>query len=154
MFPTRSNGSLAGDRLRNGVDRWFSDLFTGLSVGDLPVFVERGSPAMNLWETEHDFQAELELPGFSLGDLDLSIVGNELTIKGERKGVEDDGALYVRRERNVGSFSRMVRLPVPTDSAKVEAHLKDGVLALKLPKAEASKPRKIQVKALQTQGKE
>jgi HSP20 family protein len=149
MYLTRSSGSVAGDRLRNELDRWFSGLFTGVPVGDIPALVARGSPAVNVWETEHDFQAELELPGFSLGDLDVSVVGNELTIKGERKGVEDDEAVYVRRERNVGSFSRVVRLPASTDSAKVAAHLKDGVLTIRLPKTEASKPRKIQVKALQ-----
>jgi HSP20 family protein len=102
---------------------------------------------VNLWETEGELQAEVELPGVKQDDLDILVVGGELTIKGQRGPAPNSSQAFHRRERTSGSFQRTIRLPVDVDSSKVEATLSDGILQVKLPKAEAAKPRKIPVQA-------
>jgi HSP20 family protein len=107
----------------------------------------RGFPAVNVWEDENNLFVEAEVPGLKAEDLDVTVVGDELTIKGER--TEDgpaEGAFH-RRERGVGSFTRIVRLTSEVDADRVQASLAEGVLLLTLPKAETAKPRKIKVKS-------
>jgi HSP20 family protein len=148
MFVRRINGRHPLNQLRDEMDRVFenfSEGFPGRSFGwrAAPTY-----PALNIWEDEHSLYAEAELPGLKMEDLELLVVGNELTVKGQRKDEQPEGTTYHRRERGVGSFSRVVRLPIDIDADKVEATLKDGVLLITLPKAEKAKPRKVQVKAL------
>jgi len=107
----------------------------------------RNQPAVNLWETPEAVQVELEVPGLKSNELDVSVVGNQLSIKIEQSEGQEEGVTYHRRERPVGSFVRVLRLPVEVDANKVEADLKHGVLTVKLPKAEAARPRKIRVTA-------
>jgi len=107
----------------------------------------RPFPAVNTWEDETAVYAEAELPGLAMGDIEVTVMGDELTIKGERKDLEKEGATYHRRERGVGIFSRVLRLPVQIDADKVEATLRDGVLTIKLPKAQSALPRRIELKS-------
>jgi HSP20 family protein len=131
-------------QLRREMDRLLGG-FVG-NVGELawPV-TGRGRPAVNVWETGDALKLELELPGVGKDQIELSVVGDELSIKIERPDAEPQGATYHRRERGVGAFARVVRLPVEVDPDKVEAELRHGVLTITLPKAEAARPRKIQV---------
>jgi HSP20 family protein len=105
----------------------------------------RGRPAVNLWETEDAIHVELELPGLKSDQVEISVVGNELSVKVERPDVEEEGTTYHRHERPVGSFTRVLRLPAEVDAERVEAELTRGVLTITLPKAEAARPRKIRV---------
>jgi HSP20 family protein len=105
----------------------------------------RPFPAINVWDDGEQLVAEAELPGLQQEELDISVVGSELTIKGERKSAADEGTSYHRRERGTGPFTRVLRLPVEVDADRVSATLRDGVLTIQLPKAEAAKPRKINV---------
>jgi HSP20 family protein len=89
--------------------------------------------------------AELELPGVTQENLEILVVGGELTVKGQRGSAAKGSEAFHRRERSTGTFERTFRLPKDVDSSKVEATLRDGVLTIKLPKAEAAKPRKIAV---------
>ena len=73
--------------------------------------------------------------------------GNQLTIQGERKAPELKGSAWVRQERPFGRFTRVIGLPSLVDADKVEATYESGVLRLTLPRSEAAKPRKIEVKA-------
>jgi HSP20 family protein len=109
---------------------------------------ERSFPAVNVWENEEMLFAEAEVPGLKLDDLEISVTGNELSIKGQRREEEQEGVTYHRRERGTGSFRGVVRLPVDVDVNKVEARLANGVLTIELPKAPSAKPRKIELKAL------
>ena len=102
-------------------------------------------PALNLWEEENNLVAEAEVPGMKLEDLDISVAGNELTIKGERKDETQD-AVFHRRERRFSSFTRVLTLPTDVDADKVEATLRNGVLRIAMPKSETVLPRKIEVK--------
>ena len=102
-------------------------------------------PALNIWEDEHAFHVEAEVPGMKLEDVEVTLFEGELSIRGERKNLPVEGAAYHRRERGAGSFGRTVRLPVALDAEKVQASMQDGILTITLPKAEAAKPRKISV---------
>ena len=87
------------------------------------------------------------MPGVRVEDLDLSIEGDTLTIRGERPADQvPDNSQYHRRERIHGSFSRAVQLPFAVDAKKVEASFEDGVLKISMPRVEAEKPRKIEIK--------
>lgn len=148
MFQRRTNGFNPIGQLRDEVDRLFGDFF-GQAPDALrrPALAGRAFPAVNLWERGDDLYAEAEVPGLGADDVDISVVGNELVIKGRRMDLDEEGVSYHRRERGVGEFSRTLRLPVEVDAEKVEATLRDGVLLIRLPKAAAARPRKIQVAA-------
>uniref|UniRef100_UPI003569F0A3 Hsp20/alpha crystallin family protein n=1 Tax=Novipirellula sp. TaxID=2795430 RepID=UPI003569F0A3 len=88
-----------------------------------------------------------ELPGFHMDDMEIYVTGNQLTLKGERKPPEHEGGTWHRQECSYGKFSRMIELPGDIDSEKVSADFKNGVLHITLPKSEAIKPRRIEVKA-------
>ena len=148
MFDTPATGLFNLGRLRGEMDRLFSDFFETAPRSSSRVLWDDGNPALNLWEDDSSFYAEAELPGLKMDDLEILVVKNELTVKGERKNGEPAGATYHRRERSTGPFTRVVRLPAEVDSEKVHAALRDGVLTITLPKAEAAKPRKIPVVAL------
>lgn len=106
----------------------------------------RAYPALNVWEEGDNLHAEAELPGMGMEDVEIFVVGNELTIKGTRKHAGESEKSFHRHERGGGSFSRVVTLPFEVDADKVQATLKDGILHLTLPKAESARPRKIEVK--------
>jgi HSP20 family protein len=85
------------------------------------------------------------VPGLKSDQVEISVVGNQLTLRIERPDLTQEGVTYHRRERPVGSFTRVLRLPVDVEPDRVEAALNDGVLTITLPKARSAKPRKIQV---------
>lgn len=134
-------------RLRDEFDRFFDD-FRELP-GELGMrFLGRpGFPAVNLWEDNQNLYAEAEVPGLKMSDLEVFVLNDELTIKGERQEKAEEGTSFHRRERGTGKFSRVIRLPFEVDANRVEATLRDGVLTVKLPKSPAVLPRKIEVKS-------
>lgn len=128
----------------NSVQEEFTRLFHRLAPGAGHVVA---GPLLNLWEDEQALYAEVDLPGIDPAKLDVTVTeGNQLTIQGERAAPEIQGSVWVRQERPTGQFVRSVALPALVDVEKVEANYESGVLQLKLPKSEAAKPRKIQVK--------
>jgi len=133
------------DQLRGEVDRLFNGFVATPAGATAARLVGRPFPAVNVWEHGDDLYAEAEVPGLKSENVEISVVGNELTIKGERPETEQDSTAFHRRERGAGPFTRILRLPVEINADKVQAALKDGVLLITLPKSEAAKPRKIQV---------
>jgi HSP20 family protein len=104
-------------------------------------------PAINVWMKNDTTSVTAELPGFESKDLELSVVGDTLTLIGSREADElPDGGRYHRKECLCGSFTRTVRLPYPVEADKVEATYKNGILRIELVRAEADKPKKISVK--------
>jgi HSP20 family protein len=103
-------------------------------------------PALNAWADDDNLHVEAEVPGLGLADLQISVLGDELCLSGERRDVVDEGTTYHRRERSVGAFRRVLQLPYAGDADKVDARLTDGVLTITLPKAESQRPRRIEVK--------
>jgi HSP20 family protein len=109
--------------------------------------VAPGYPAMNVWTNQDGAVVTAELPGLSPEDIDISVVGDTLTVRGSRQAEELDNVQYHRRERNYGKFSRTFQLPFQVEAGNVDASFEKGVLYISLPRAEADKPRKIEVKA-------
>lgn len=105
-------------------------------------------PAVNVWADEQALFVEVDLPGIDPAKLDVSVTeGNRLVLQGERPEVNLKNAVWHRQERGHGTFVRELTLPTLVDADKVEARYDQGVLRLTLPKAEAAKPRKIQVRS-------
>jgi HSP20 family protein len=103
-------------------------------------------PAVNLTEDDNHFYLRAELPGVKAEDLDIQATARNITVVGERKlAAEDATARYHRREREGGRFSRALALPKEIDADRVEARMQNGMLTLKVPKAESAKPRRITI---------
>jgi HSP20 family protein len=145
MSARPTNGARPLNRLRDEMDQLFENFFGPMATWSPLTGGARTFPPLNIWEDDNNLYAEAELPGMTMDDLEVYVVGNELTIMGERKGSQDGN--FHRRERPIGAFLRTVTLPMPIDANRVEATLRDGVLMITMPKSEIAKPRKIQVKS-------
>jgi len=103
--------------------------------------------AVDIYQTKDDVVVKAAIPGVKPEDIDVSVVGDTLTIKGEFKeeeGVEKEN--YIRRERRYGSFCRSVSLPTTVNVERASAEFEHGILKLTLPKAEEVKPKTIEIK--------
>ena len=124
------------------------DLITeGLTRGMRGTSIAGVFPLTNVTEDKDNYYVRAELPGVKADELDINVTGDSLSISGERKfSLEDENARYHRRERESGRFNRIINLPGQLDPDKVDAHCKNGILTVTLPKAEAAKPKQIAVK--------
>ena len=105
-------------------------------------------PPINVWSNEDETIVQAELPGYDADKIDISVVPNTLTLRGERSPEEaGEGATLHRRERTTGRFVRTVELPFEVDNGKVDAAYRNGILSVRLPRAEEHKPRRITVNA-------
>jgi len=131
------------ERMRRQMDLMSTAFFRAPSVESAAgVF-----PMMNASEDKDNYYVRAELPGMKAEELVISVTGNAVSQSGERKrAAEHDKAQYHRREREAGTFNRIVSLPAQIEWEKVEARCADGVLTVTLPKAEAAKPKRIAVK--------
>lgn len=132
--------------LREAMDRLFEESFvrpnSRLMAADGAYEL-----ALDVYETDNDVMVTAALPGVRPEDVDISITGDTLTIKGETKfETKMEKANYLRQERRYGAFSRTIALPMPVQADRAEAKFKDGVLTLSIPKAEEAKPKTIKVK--------
>jgi HSP20 family protein len=128
------------------LQREINSLFNTSSPGRLQI--APSFPAMNMWTSEESQVITAEIPGVEPEDIDISVTGEILTLRGSRKPDEiDEDIRYHRRERGYGRFQRSVQLPFPVETENVEATFKNGVLTITLPRAEEDKPRKITVKS-------
>ena len=106
------------------------------------------SPAVDVKESDEEIEVSAELPGLDKENIDVSATDGVLTLKGEKKYEKESEDEDVHRtERAYGSFSRAFTLPAEVKADEISAEYKDGVLTVKLPKAEAAKARRIEVKA-------
>jgi HSP20 family protein len=134
--------------LRDAMDHLFEESFVR-PFGGWPTL--SGGPqalALDMYETDESLVVEASLPGISPDEVDISVVGNTLTIKGEheeKKEQQEEGK-YHFRERRYGAFQRSITLPVDVNADKADASFHDGVLKLTLPKVEEAKPKRIEVK--------
>ena len=130
------------DRLQQEMNRLF-EAYSPMRTRSAP-----GYPAMNIWTSENGLKLTAEVPGVRSEDIDINVVGETLTLSGERKADElQEDARYHRQERGYGKFTRSIQLPFPVDVDQVDATFKNGVLNISLPRAEEDKPRKIAVKS-------
>ncbi|MEE8142537.1 MAG: Hsp20/alpha crystallin family protein [Planctomycetota bacterium] len=147
MLSTYGTQLWPGVSLGNGMERLFRGLVQGFSPLGEGLHAERTFPALNLWEEGDSLFAEVELPGLSLSEIQVSVLGNELTLEGERNVETPAESSFQRRERTVGKFKRSIELPVAIDPDQVKAHFQDGVLSMQLPKAQQALPRRIEVQS-------
>jgi HSP20 family protein len=104
--------------------------------------------AVDMYETEEAVVVKTAVPGADPEDIDISITGDSLTIKGEFKADQEiEEADCICRERAYGAFSRSLTIPVSVEASEAEAEFEDGILTLTLPKAEELKPKAIEVKS-------
>jgi HSP20 family protein len=139
--PFRNMSDIQGE-----VNRFFDSFLGRPAVSGAGSAVCTWAPVLDMHETENEVVLNFELPGVSEKDVALSITGDLLTLKGERTvnhEFKDDNAYHA--ERVYGKFERSVQLPVPVQSEKVKATYRDGVLEVKLPKAEEVKPKAIKI---------
>ncbi|HMJ05514.1 MAG TPA: Hsp20/alpha crystallin family protein [Chthoniobacterales bacterium] len=105
------------------------------------------TPALDLYQTNDDIVAVVELPGMRKEDIEISLHDGMLIIAGERTDDSAANNQTGRTERFVGKFRRSISLPTRVDSERVGATYKDGILTVTLPKAEEVKPKQIQINA-------
>jgi HSP20 family protein len=128
------------DRMQRQMDRLF-DAFSGQREERVSAGV---FPPINISEDQENYFVRAELPGIQADKLDIQATRNSLSLSGERKITEEgNGVRYHRREREGGSFSRVITLPGDIDAEKVDAELANGILTIKIAKAEAAKPKQI-----------
>jgi HSP20 family protein len=134
--------------LRDAMDRLFEESFVHPLSGWPMLGREGQALALDVYETDEALVVEASLPGISPDDVDISVVGNTLTIKGEvrQEEVKEEKGKYHFRERRYGAFQRAIGLPVEVNADKAEATFENGVLRLTLPKVEEAKPKRIEVK--------
>src|SRR5256885_15808805 len=107
------------------------------------------APAVDMYATKDDLVLTLELPGVSEKDVSVTITGDLLTVKGERRfeqQVKEQDLLHV--ERTYGQFERLIQLPMAVQADRVKATYRDGILEIRLPKAEELKPKEIKIDIL------
>ena len=124
-------------RLKREVNRVFAGL-------EQPLNPE--GPPVNAWVGESDVVVTAELPGVDPAKMDVSVVGDTLTISGTREAeILKEGESYHRQERNHGRFTRSLQLPFHVETGKVEAKYDRGILRITLPRAESDRPKKVPV---------
>jgi HSP20 family protein len=134
--------------LRSAIDRLFEDSFVSPLTWRTIAGGDTVMPALDVYETDDDVIVKAALPGMKPDDVEITMTGQTLTLRGELKSddeVKRDQFLY--RERRFGSFNRTIQLPVRVQGDNAEATFADGLLTLRLPKAEEVKPRQIRINA-------
>lgn len=133
------------EKLHHDFDRLFDISFSPLSRRFIS---EENSwmPSMDVYESKDDLTVKMDVPGLSKEEISVSVEGDRLTVKGQKKEEKEskDGD-RVFSERVYGSFQRTVTLPSDVDASKAKADYKNGVLELKLPKREDAKPKQIDI---------
>jgi len=131
--------------LREAMDRLFDDAFTR------PINLRDGgwsAPAIDMYQTDDEVVVKAALPGFKANEVQINVTGDMLTLKGDMQHEEEkkDKAWHIREQR-WSAFERTVALPTAVVSDRASADFENGILTIKLPKAEEVKPRTITVKA-------
>jgi HSP20 family protein len=142
-FGARRNDAF--DDLRREMNRLFFD-FESARPG-LEFEAGGGWPRVSLDDRGDNLVLRAEVPGVAEKDLELQVQENTVSLRGERKEAVPEGHSVHRKERGDFRFARSFQLPTAVAADKVEAHLKNGVLTVTLPKAETAKPRKISVRS-------
>jgi HSP20 family protein len=110
---------------------------------------ERGAATFTLpldvTESENDFVVQASLPGIKPEDVQTTVLGDTLTVRGESRVAEENGHNWLMRERRSGSFQRSVSMGTPINADMASAQFENGVLTLTLPKSEQARPKQIKV---------
>ena len=132
--------------VQDEVNRLFDGIFTRGSLrGDLSAIF---TPAVDIEETAEEFVVRVDLPGVAQKDVKVSLIGDTLTLRGERHSEsKNEGSHTQRRERVHGTFERSFKMGRTVRADQVKAQYRDGVLEVRVPKAEEARVREIEVQA-------
>lgn len=138
------------DELRREMDRLFEDFFGRRAFPTRrrkEAIEERvWTPSVEVFDKKDKLVVRAELPGVEKKDVKVTVEGDVLTIKGERKAKEEvKDEDYYACEMCYGAFSRSIYLPVKVESTKIQANFKNGILEITLPKAKEAKPKEIEI---------
>jgi HSP20 family protein len=132
--------------LREAMNRLYEESFVRPLEGHISPLVGT-SLAVDIYEKDDALVVKAAVPGIKADDLDISVTGDVLTIKGETKDAEETkGENYHRRELRFGSFCRSIQLPTKVDVNKVDAVFAEGVVTLTFPKPEEKLPKSISIR--------
>lgn len=120
--------------------------FSGRNIFGTSTFSSGIAPAVNLFEQKDDLVLTAELPGVNPKDVKIELNNGILTLSGEKKDDSPEGVSYHRSERGSGTFSRSIQLPYKVNPEKASADFKDGILVVKISKADEVKPRQIEIR--------
>jgi len=126
------------DQLRRQMSHLFATMDRGLMQ-------EEENPRVNVWKNDHEVVVRAEVPGMSKEDLDITVFRGTLTLRGSRRETPVEGETEHRRERWRGSFVRSIGLPYRVDADDVSATYEDGIVEVRMPRAQDEKPRQIEV---------
>ncbi len=126
--------------MRNAMNRWFEDGVIDRTTNEREMLL-----AVDVKTADDAYDITALVPGLSAEDVDIEVLNDTVTIRGEFKNDGNEQDKYLVSELPDGRFSRVITLPTETDSSKVEASIKNGVLSLHIPKAEAARPKSIKV---------
>lgn len=133
-------------QMQREIDRLFENFFPARPEGNGDAETAVWSPRVDLAETADAYLIDLDVPGMAKDDFAINYHEGTLTVSGERKAEETkEERNYVRVERTYGHFYRSFTLPKAVNEEKIGAAYKDGVLSIRVPKAEESKPRRIKI---------
>jgi HSP20 family protein len=129
------------------IDRMSRQMMKDMMRESYPEYERRLKMPVNVQVVEDAFLITALLPGIQAEDLNIQIVNETVTIQGELRKAENEAGDFLAHEIPFGKFQRTLSLPDALDSNKAEAELKDGVLLLRVPKAEEARPKTIQIKS-------
>lgn len=129
-------------RMREAMDRLLEESFRTAEPGEREMLL-----AVDVKADDDAYTISAFIPGVEAEDINVEVLNNTVTIRGEFKDVEKESEKYLTCELPVGRFSRVITLPTALDASKAEASLRNGVFTLQVPKAEAHRPKTIKITA-------
>ncbi len=124
--------------MRHAMNHWFNEGMVDHADHEMLL-------AVDVRSNDDAFDLTALVPGLEADDLDIEVLDNSVTIRGEFKSADEDQVEYLVSELPSGRFSRVITLPTAADANKVEASIKNGVLSLRIPKAESDRPKTIKI---------
>jgi HSP20 family protein len=128
------------DAMRHAMNRWYNESMANNEPSQREMLL-----AVDVQASDDAYDITALVPGLDAEDLDIEVLNNTVTIRGEFKSDDEDQTKYLLSELPCGCFSRVITLPTAADAEHVEATIKNGVLSLRIPKAEADRPKAIKV---------
>ena len=126
--------------MRHAMNQWFENRISDQTPTECEMQL-----SVNVKAGEDAYDIMALVPGLSADDLDIEVLNDTVSIRGEFKSDGDEGAKYLVSELPDGHFSRVITLPTAADAEHVEANIKNGVLSLRIPKAEGDRPKAIKI---------
>ncbi len=134
------------EAIQNEMNKMFNSSLVRWGDRDAGLLEGAWSPAIDIYDSKDNIMVKADIPGMKKDEIEVSVYGDTLIIKGEKKQEKEVKEKdYVRTERFYGSFNRAISLPAAVDASKVNATYQNGVLELVLPKKEDSKPKQLKI---------